>query len=80
MSRVRLTVTVDDAHLGQADAVADDLAKQGLTVEYVSPRSGAIFGSGDAAKLTAFKSVEGVSNVRSSNDFQLPAMGETVPQ
>ena len=80
MSKVRLTVTVDNDHVGKAGAVAEDLAKQGLSVEYVSPRSGAIFGSADVADVSAFQSVEGVSGVTGAEDFQLPPMSEKVPQ
>jgi hypothetical protein len=80
MDKVRLTVTLDDAHVAETDKVAAALASQGFTVESTIPAAGAIFGSATEESMARLGGVEGVREVRRSGAVQLPPLDESIPQ
>ena len=71
MQSIKLTVTVGDRYLDHTSAIADELERNGLHVEHVSLRGGAIFGTADASAASNFLKVEGVADVRAAHDFHL---------
>jgi hypothetical protein len=80
MDKMKLTVTVDDAHVDQTQKVAESLTKAGFTVESTMPEVGAIFGSATADTAASLGGVEGVLEVRESGTVQLPPLDESIPQ
>ena len=80
MDKMKLTVTVDDAHIDQTEKVAEALTKAGFTVEGTMPEVGAIFGAATADTAANLGGVEGVLEVRESGTVQLPPLDESIPQ
>lgn len=80
MSGMKLTVTVDAQHVSVTNEIAETLSKRGFKVERVSRRGGAIFGSAEASVVQQLRRVEGVQDVRPERGYQLPPMGDFVPQ
>jgi len=68
----KITVTVDDAHLGQVANLADQLSSAGMHVEQVLGEVGIITGSAPSEARAALEGLAGVSAVESDNSFQLP--------
>ena len=73
MKKVRVSLSVDDEHLGDrfADVVAR-LEKAGLTDTEAHPAVGAISGVVDEAKLDAIAKVRGVGHVERERKVTLP--------
>lgn len=80
VSRFKLTITVDDEHLGSTSQIATRLQDHGVTIERVVAAAGAIFGSADEAVAKEVSQVEGVQDVRSSRTYQLPELNPLIPQ
>jgi alkylhydroperoxidase/carboxymuconolactone decarboxylase family protein YurZ len=72
MSRVNLSVTVDDAHQDQILAVAAALQAAGLQVEQTMETIGVITGTADASQISNLSRVAGVANVEQGQAVQLP--------
>ncbi len=70
--REKVTVTVDDDHLGQVASLAEQLSTAGMEVEQVLGEIGIITGSAPAERRAALEGLAGVSAVESENSFQLP--------
>ncbi len=70
--REKITVTVDDAHLGQVGSLADQLSSAGMDVEQVLGEVGIITGSAPSESRAALEGLAGVSAVERENSFQLP--------
>jgi hypothetical protein len=68
----RITVTIDDDHLGRADEVADELRAAGMTVEQVLSTVGIITGSVGPAERASLEAVPGVAAVEDETTFQIP--------
>lgn len=66
-----VTVTVDDAHTGEIEAVAERLRGAGMHVDAVLAAIGVITGSVDASPLASIERVEGVAAVQEQTRFQL---------
>jgi hypothetical protein len=69
---VRVTVSVDDAHLDRIDHVAARLREAGMNVERSLATIGTITGSAPASKLSAVRATEGVAGVEAEREVQLP--------
>ena len=72
MERVKVTVTVDDSHLGQIEEVTRKLADSGMTVEQTLPTIGIITGAVQAAQVRSLQHVSGVRAVEVDRHYQLP--------
>ena len=70
--REKITVTVDDAHLGQVAELADQLSSAGMDVEQVLGEVGIITGSAPSEARATLEGLAGVSAVEAENSFQLP--------
>ncbi len=67
-----VSVTVDDAHLGDIRSVAETLSRHGLRVEQVLDGLGIITGSVGEGQRQALTAVDGVASVDEELDVQLP--------
>jgi len=69
----RVTVTVDDAHLGDVEGLAERLRAEGLEVDEVLGDIGIITGSVPDDRRSSIGGVEGVDAVEEEATFQLPS-------
>ncbi len=67
----RVTVTVDDDYLAEADQVADRLRAAGMNVEQVLPTVGIITGVVNTAQRPAIAATPGVAAVEDETSFQI---------
>lgn len=67
-----ITVSVDDEHLAEIDAVAARLQEAGMQVEQVLPGIGVITGTVPGAQRTALATVAGVAGVEPQRTYRLP--------
>ena len=67
----RITVSVDDEHLGDLDEVADKLRAAGMTVEQVLGSVGIITGSASSDCLAALEQLPGVVSIEAERSFQI---------
>ncbi len=68
----RFSVTVDDGHLADLDAVARALRDSGMRVDRVLGTLGLITGRAPADARASLLAVEGVTSVDEQLRFQLP--------
>lgn len=72
MSQIKVSVSVDDAHIAQIQEVARRLQAVGLAVEQTLPGIGVISGSIDSERVNSLYQIEGVQQVESERSYQLP--------
>ena len=72
MSRVNLSVTVDDAHQDQISEVAAALQAAGMQVEQTMETIGVITGTAETGQIGNLSRVAGVANVEQGHEVQLP--------
>jgi hypothetical protein len=72
MPAVRVSITVDDAHLDQLLDIAQQLQSAGLQIDQTLPRLGIIYGSIDAERIDQLHSMAGVDHVEPERTIQLP--------
>ena len=80
MSKVGLSIVVQDDHLPQTAAIARSLADRGLHVERVVPEAGAIYATGEMSDIAWARLVEGVLGVEPEGGLRLPPLDGRVPQ
>ena len=68
----RVSVSVDDEHLGAMSAVAEALRGQGMQVEQIMDQLGIISGVVADSARESVMGVEGVVSIDDSQGFQLP--------
>ena len=78
MSKVKVTISIGDAHLEQIDQVVDQLKAKGLDVEQTMATLGIVTGSVDSDKLSALSKVAGVDSVQKEKTVNLPPPGSDV--
>lgn len=71
----RITITIDDTHLGDIDQVARALADHGMEVDRVMPATGFIIGSIETGTEVMYRSIPGVMSVDASREIRLPDPG-----
>lgn len=76
--REKITITVDDAHLGQVAELADQLSSAGMEVEQVLGEVGIITGSAPSEARATLEGLDGVSAIEEENSFQLPSSDSEV--
>lgn len=75
----QVSVSVDDAHVGRIDEVADRCRAAGMDVQQVLAPIGVITGSIDTGDLrTALGAVPGVAAVEAQHTFRLPPPGSPI--
>lgn len=72
MTAERVTVSVDDEHVGRIDDVARWLEAAGMQVEQVLPAIGMITGAVPGEQRTQVASVAGVAAVEPQRTYRLP--------
>ncbi|MEF2553392.1 hypothetical protein VQ042_18850 [Aurantimonas sp. A2-1-M11] len=75
-----MTVTVERDRKQAVEEIAEALRHQGLSVNNLSARAGAIFGTAAEADVEAIRAVSGVRDVRPEGTYQLKPFTERVPQ
>ncbi|AFZ24191.1 hypothetical protein Cylst_1943 [Cylindrospermum stagnale PCC 7417] len=71
MSKVNLSISVDENHMNKILEVADNLHSAGMNVQQVLDKLGILTGSCDLDKVETLSRVEGVSHVELSREYQL---------
>ncbi len=71
MSQVKISVSVDDAHLPQIQQISQQLQSSGMNVEQTLSTIGVISGSISQGKLNSLFQIEGVKNVETQESYQL---------
>ncbi len=71
MSRVNLSVSVDDEHVHRFSEVLEGVKNAGMDVEQEMEGIGVMSGSIDSEKVDSLRKVEGVSHVEQSRRFQI---------
>ncbi|MDJ0570552.1 MAG: hypothetical protein QNJ53_16115 [Pleurocapsa sp. MO_192.B19] len=71
MSQVKISVSVDDAHLPQIKQVSQQLQSSGMNVEQTLLTIGVVSGSIQSNKLNSLYQIEGVKNIESQQNYQL---------
>lgn len=71
MSEVKISVSVDDAHLSQISQISQQLQSSGMNIEQTLSTIGIVSGSIQADKLNSLYQIEGVKDVESQQSFQL---------
>jgi hypothetical protein len=72
MPKIRVSVSVDDAHLAQILEVVKRLQSAGLEVEQTLPSVGVISGLIDADRVNSLYQITGVQQIESERSYQLP--------
>ena len=71
MSEVKISISVDDAHLSQIEQVSQQLQSSGMSVEQTLSSIGVINGSISNERLDSLKQIEGVKNIEPQENYQL---------
>lgn len=71
MDKVKVTVSIDDAHVEQIDQVTKQLKSAGLDVEQTLPTLGIVTGSVETEKMSSLSKVTGVESVEVDKNYQL---------
>lgn len=80
MSKLNVSIVVDDAHLSATESIARELSAHGMRVERVVAEVGAIYASGEAADIAWARRLEGVLEVEPEREVRLPPLDGRVPQ
>ena len=72
MSKVKLSVLIDDEHRGDFSKVVKSIKKAGMEVDNQLQEIGVVTGSIDAKKVRSLHKVKGVASVEQSRDYQIP--------
>ena len=77
MSQVKISVSVDDAHLSQIQQVSQQLQSSGMNVEQTLSTIGIVTGSVSNDKLNSLYQIKGVEDVEPQESYQLapPSFG-----
>ena len=72
MAEVKVSVSVNDSHLGRMDEVAAAAEAAGMTVQGRESAIGVLTGSIAADKLDRLRSVAGVEHVETQREVRIP--------
>jgi hypothetical protein len=77
-NKVRLSISVDDAHLDRLNEISKAAQKAGLTIEQKLPNLGVLTGSIESAKVGALHGIEGVHSVEEERSVGIAPPGSPV--
>jgi hypothetical protein len=77
-NKVRLSLSVDDAHLNRLNEIGKAAQKAGLSIEQRLPDLGVLTGSIDSAKVAALHGIEGVQSVEEERSVGIAPPGSPV--
>ena len=71
MPKIKVSVSVDDAHVNQILKVAEGLQSVGMDVEQTLPSVGVISGSIASEQINRLYQIEGVQHIEPERSYQL---------
>jgi hypothetical protein len=71
MSQIKISISVDDAHLSEIEKISQNLQSSGVNVEQTLPSIGIISGSIDPDLVNSLYQIEGVQKVEQQETYQL---------
>lgn len=71
MSKVQVSVSIDDAHFPQIEQISQQLQLSGMDVKQTLSSIGIINGSIESDRLNNLSQIEGVQNVEAQQGYQL---------
>ncbi|MFB2893528.1 hypothetical protein ACE1CI_11505 [Aerosakkonemataceae cyanobacterium BLCC-F50] len=71
MPKIKVSISVDDAHVDRISEVANSLQSAGLEVEQVLPTVGTIGGSIDSNQVNRLSQIEGVQHIEPEQSYQI---------
>lgn len=71
MSKVKLSVLIDNQHLDDFSQVVKSIRKAGMKIEEQLKEIGVVTGSIDEKKIASLNKVKGVASVEQSRDVQI---------
>lgn len=71
MSKINVSVSVDDEHMERILDVVQALQTAGMNVEQIMSTLGVITGSCESEKMAALSQIEGVSEVEPQQEYQI---------
>jgi hypothetical protein len=72
MSKIKVSISVDDTHIAEILDVAQRLQSAGMEVEQTLPSIGVISGSIDSDQVDFLYRIAGVQHIESDRNYQLP--------
>jgi hypothetical protein len=72
MTEVRVSVSVDDSHLGRLDEVSRAAEAVGMTVRRLEPAIGVLTGSIAEDRIDRLRTVAGVEHVEPQREVRIP--------
>ncbi|WP_019499645.1 hypothetical protein [Pseudanabaena sp. PCC 6802] len=72
MSKVKVSISIDDAHIDRISEIAKSLQAMGVDVEQTLPSIGIISGSVSSEQVHRLNQIEGIQHVETERDYQLP--------
>lgn len=71
MSKIKISISIEDAHIERILEIARDLNSVGMEVEQTLPTVGVIGGSIEPDKIYALNQIEGVQHIEHERSYQL---------
>lgn len=71
MPKVKVSISVDDAHIDQILEICEQLQSHGLEVEQTLPTLGVISGSIESDQVNRLHQVEGVQHIEAEQGYRL---------
>lgn len=71
MSKVQVSISIDDAHINQIPEIVKSLQSAGMDVEQTLPSIGVISGSVSLDQVNRLDKIEGVQHVEPERIYQL---------
>ena len=72
MSKVNVSVSIDEEHISQILEVATRLNSAGMNIEHIMENLGIIVGSIDSEKMNTLAQIEGVEHCEPEQEYHLP--------
>jgi hypothetical protein len=71
MSKVKVSISIDDAHINRISEIAKSLESMGMDVEQTLPSIGVISGLLSSEQVSRLDKIEGVQHVETEHSYQL---------
>jgi hypothetical protein len=71
MSRIKVSLIIDDAHLPKIEKISQDLQSSGATIEQVLPSIGIINCSIESNLVNSLYQIDGVTQVEQQETYKL---------
>lgn len=71
MPKIKISVSVDDAHINQIVEIAQSLKSAGMDIEQTLSSVGVISGSIEVDQLNSLNQIKGVEHIASERKYQI---------